>query len=40
MENWRPMGYNIGYGWKGLMPDGNWQLFSSEEEYLEIVREQ
>lgn len=36
-ENFRPMGHWEGYSWKGLLPDGVWMRFSSEEEYLDYL---
>lgn len=33
-------GYYTGSSYVGLMPDGTWQRFVSEEEYWEIYSEQ
>ena len=30
-----PKGYPVSYGWRGRMPDGSWQLFATEQEYIE-----
>ena len=32
-------GYYVGYSYVGLMPDGTWQRFASEEEYWETYEE-
>lgn len=29
-----PKGYAVGYGWRGLMPCGEWRTFATEAEYL------
>ncbi len=33
----KPKGYTTAYGYRGLI-DGKYQLFSTEQEYLEILR--
>lgn len=37
VEDMSPCGYWTGYSWMGLMPDGTWQPFVSEEEYNEAL---
>ncbi len=33
-----PYGYLVPYGYMGMLSDGQWQLFETEEAYLEYVR--
>ena len=35
----QPKGYPTNYGWMGRMPNGTWQLFATEAEYLEAFRD-
>lgn len=28
-----PKGYDVGFGWKGQMPDGTYRVFETEDEY-------
>ena len=34
-----PKGYAVGYGWRGLMPSGEWRTFATEDEYLTAYHE-
>ena len=34
-----PVGYYIGFGYKGVTEDGEWQLFCTEKEYDESLEE-
>lgn len=36
----KPTGYYTNSGYKGRILDGSYQLFSTEEEYLEYMREE
>ena len=38
-ENWRPSGHWEGYSWCGTLPDGTRIRFTSEEEYMEYLRD-
>lgn len=35
----KPEGYPAAFGWWGLMPNGKWQLFATEAEYVEAFEE-
>lgn len=36
----KPKGFVVIGGYMGLMPDGRYHLFATEEDYLEVIREE
>ena len=35
----KPKGFNVNGGYMGLLPNGRYQLFATEEEYLNYIKE-
>lgn len=34
-----PKGYDVGCGWRGQMPSGEWRTFATEDDYLTAYRD-
>lgn len=34
-----PKGYQLPYGYKGKLPNGEWMLFATQQEYMERLRD-